>query len=267
MKITKEALLQLIRESIRENDILLESPLDLEEGVNDPGIFKAVFLAGGPGSGKSFVTDVLFGLRSEDGNKVFDKVSFSPSGLKVVNSDTLFEMGLEKAGIDKGDLAKISKENPELWDKIQKHDDPESIRNIAKNLSDKRFNNFLDGRLGVIIDGTGGKYNKISGNKEMLENLGYDTMMVFIDVDLDVAQARNAKRERKLGKDLVDDLWHKVQENKQKYEALFGEDFIYIDNNEYKPVADEVMKVSASFVNSPVTNPAAQEWINSQTNT
>ena len=27
----------------------------LEEGVNDPAIFKAVFMAGGPGSGKSFI--------------------------------------------------------------------------------------------------------------------------------------------------------------------------------------------------------------------
>ena len=27
----------------------------IEEGVNDPAIFKAVFLAGGPGSGKSFI--------------------------------------------------------------------------------------------------------------------------------------------------------------------------------------------------------------------
>ena len=32
----------------------------LNEGVNDPGIFKAVFLAGGPGSGKSFVASQLF---------------------------------------------------------------------------------------------------------------------------------------------------------------------------------------------------------------
>jgi hypothetical protein len=27
----------------------------LSEGINDPAIFKAVFLAGGPGSGKSFI--------------------------------------------------------------------------------------------------------------------------------------------------------------------------------------------------------------------
>ena len=32
----------------------------LQEGVYDPGIFKAYFLAGGPGSGKSFVTKSAF---------------------------------------------------------------------------------------------------------------------------------------------------------------------------------------------------------------
>ena len=29
----------------------------ITEGVYDPGIFKAIFLAGGPGSGKSFIVD------------------------------------------------------------------------------------------------------------------------------------------------------------------------------------------------------------------
>ena len=32
----------------------------IKEGVYDPGIFKAYFLAGGPGSGKSFVTSSAF---------------------------------------------------------------------------------------------------------------------------------------------------------------------------------------------------------------
>ena len=34
----------------------------IEEGVNDPGIFKGIFLAGGPGSGKSYVASQLFGI-------------------------------------------------------------------------------------------------------------------------------------------------------------------------------------------------------------
>ena len=32
----------------------------IKEGLYDPGIFKAFFLAGGPGSGKTFVTQSAF---------------------------------------------------------------------------------------------------------------------------------------------------------------------------------------------------------------
>ena len=32
----------------------------IEEGINDPGILKAIFLAGGPGSGKGFISKGLF---------------------------------------------------------------------------------------------------------------------------------------------------------------------------------------------------------------
>jgi hypothetical protein len=35
---------------------------EIKEGVYDPGIFKAVFLAGGPGSGKTYVAGGLFGI-------------------------------------------------------------------------------------------------------------------------------------------------------------------------------------------------------------
>ena len=48
--------------------------ITLKEGVYDPGIFKAFFLAGGPGSGKTFVT----------------AQAFAGTGLKVVNSDSAF---------------------------------------------------------------------------------------------------------------------------------------------------------------------------------
>ena len=38
----------------------------LFEGVNDPGIFKAIFIAGGPGSGKTYIAKQLFGVESFD---------------------------------------------------------------------------------------------------------------------------------------------------------------------------------------------------------
>ena len=52
----------------------------ITEGVYDPSIFKAFFLAGGPGSGKSFVS----------------KSALSGMGLKVINSDRAFEAKLKK---------------------------------------------------------------------------------------------------------------------------------------------------------------------------
>ena len=39
----------------KEEDLVL----DISEGIHDPGIFKAIVLAGGPGSGKSRVAKEL----------------------------------------------------------------------------------------------------------------------------------------------------------------------------------------------------------------
>ena len=65
---------------------------DLQEGLNDPNIFKAFFLAGGPGSGKSYV------VRKTTGG----------TGLRVVNSDPAFEKLLKDAGIS----LKMSTDDP-----------------------------------------------------------------------------------------------------------------------------------------------------------
>ena len=56
----------------------------LEEGVNDPAIFKSIFLAGGPGSGKSFVVG---------------KTALPTFGYKVINSDMAFEKALKDANM------------------------------------------------------------------------------------------------------------------------------------------------------------------------
>ena len=66
----------------------MKSYKQLIEGVYDPNIFKAFFLAGGPGSGKSFV------VRRATGGL----------GLKIVNSDTAFEKLLKKSGYKKSNI-------------------------------------------------------------------------------------------------------------------------------------------------------------------
>ena len=102
----------------------------ISEGVDDPGILKCVFMAGGPGSGKSFTAMEIFGIDKKL------KSSFSATGLKTVNSDSAFEAGLKKNGIDPKDLARIEKEDAELWDKITKV--PGGIRDKAKQITAKQ---------------------------------------------------------------------------------------------------------------------------------
>ena len=81
----------------------------LTEGVYDKGIFKAVFMAGGPGSGKTYVSSKLFGIP--------EKASVSVGGLSVVNSDRQFMYLLKKFGFDPTKLARY----PDQWfDEIQK---------------------------------------------------------------------------------------------------------------------------------------------------
>ena len=223
------------------------------EGVDDPGILKCVFMAGGPGSGKSFTAMEIFGIDKKL------KSSFSATGLKNVNSDSAFEAGLKKHGIDPKDLAKIEKENAELWDKITKT--PGGIRDRAKQLTQKQKAFYEAGRLGMIIDGTGHRYNKIAKLKKHAEGLGYDCYMVFVNTSLKVAQERNKQRERILPEDLLAQSWQDVQDNLGKFQNLFGGNFRIVDNTVYKPIAREVQKAVNKFVRKPIYNKIGQRWV------
>ena len=143
----------------------------LNEGVNDPGIFKAVFLAGGPGSGKSYVASQLFGIP--------EKVNVSAYGLKMVNQDTELERFLQKY-FGTVDIDNMPDELfKQLTDPTSK--DYSGLRTHTKALSKERLRLYTQGRLGVIIDGTGHKYKAVKDERQDLLKLGYDTFMVFVN--------------------------------------------------------------------------------------
>ena len=113
-----------------------------------------------------------------------------------------------------------------------------------------------DAKLGVIIDGTGDDFGKISRKKEELEKLGYDTYMVFVNTTLDVAQERNANRDRVLKRDLVEKIWTDVQKNLGGFQKLFGANNIQIvDNTVYGPLPDDISKAVNQFLSAPIKNP------------
>ena len=205
----------------------------LLEGIYDPNIFKAVFLAGGPGSGKSYVVSKVV----------------SGMGLKVINSDEPFERYLVKAGL-----------SLKMPDEEQAERDIERKR--AKKVTAARKGHAIDGRLGIIIDGTGKDYEKIEKQMRGLQQLGYDSHMIFVNTSLDVALARNEKRPRKLPEKLVVSSWNNVQKNIGKFSQLFQKGFIIVDNNDPdENVITDVFKRVRSLANKKVQNGIAKTWI------
>jgi predicted kinase len=246
----------------------------ITEGVDDPGILKCVFLAGGPGSGKSYTAKEIFGVGKTSISSV------SAGGLKLVNSDMAFEKALKDNGINPKDLGKIEKENPKMWDMVAGEDNPNSIRNQAKNITKKQQAFYEAGRLGMIIDGTGDEVMKIKKKKEHAESLGYDCYMIFVNTSLEVAQERNASRDRTLSVELVAEIWKACQNNLGAFQSMFGGNFIIVDNTEYKKyqskvrdrksgeikivdtaIAQNIQKSINAFLRKPIYNQIGKKWI------
>ena len=207
---------------------------ELQEGVYDPNIFKAIFMAGGPGSGKSYVA----------------KRTTSGLGLKMVNSDDIYEKMLNDAGLDT---------TPEdIYS-----DQGQEIRGRAKGVTSRMKGNFLDGRLGLIIDGTGKDYSKIAKQVQGLKLLGYECYMIFVNTSLDTAQEQNAKRKRTLPEKEVATMWNEVQSNIGGFQRLFGNsNFIIVDNNMAgEDVFVKVWKRCMLLIRKKVTNRIAKAWI------
>ena len=210
----------------------------LREGVYDPGIFKAFFLAGGPGSGKTFVTRSAFG----------------GTGLKFVNSDAAFERGLKKAGLS-----------------LKMPDVEEYFRNIvrakAKMTTATQLDTYMQGRLGLVIDATGRDINVINTQKRMLDQIGYDSYMIFVNTSLDVALERNKNRPRSIPEYIVTNSWNGVQRNIGQFQRIFSPNrMLIVDNNRSeKELVTITLNTAAKFIRSQLRatpqNLTAKQWI------
>ena len=213
---------------------------ELQEGLQDPNIFKAFFLAGGPGSGKSFVV----------------RKSAGGMGLRIVNSDDVFEKYLKDAGFD------LDMRTPKAEREKEQRD---VMRGRAKEITGKKQDNYVEGRLGLIIDGTGSDYDKIAKQSTDLKRLGYDTYMIYVNTSLDVALARNAERERSVEEKEAVKSWHGVQRNLGKFSQHFRRNLIVVDNNEKLDddgtIFNDVLRQVRALLKIKVRNPTAKEWV------
>jgi len=210
----------------------------INEGVYDPGIFKAFFLAGGPGSGKTFVT----------------QSAFAGTGLKLVNSDVKFERDLRKANLS----LKMPDEEKYFRDRI---------RQGAKEFAGKQMDTYLKGRLGMIVDSTARDYSSIQRQYNLLRNIGYDCYMIFVNTSLEVALERNRTRSRSIPEYIVQKSWKGVQANMGAFQKVFGHSkMLIVDNNkDDKELVTQTLNTASRFIRSRLrTKPETQiamSWI------
>ena len=206
----------------------------LLEGIYDPHIFKAIFLAGGPGSGKSFVVGRTLG----------------GTGLKIINSDEPFERYLVQAGL-----------SLDMPDEEEVPRDIERAR--AKKVTAAKKGHALDGRLGLIIDGTGKDYDKLTKQASELKKIGYEVSMVFVNTSLETALKRNQMRKRSVPPRIAEKGWQQVQNNLGKFQNFFSpKNFFIVDNNDHQ---EDMLELSTKAITralrKKVNNPIAKEWI------
>ena len=220
----------------------------LFEGVHDKAIFKAVFLAGGPGSGKDYVLDN----------------TLAGHGLTEINSDKALEYLMDKKGLDKTMPAS---------EKIER----DVTRGKAKSVTELRERLALHGRNGVIINGTGDDAEKIKRIKGRLEELGYDTSMIMVNTRDEVSAMRNVERGQRGGRTVPETIrkekWQSVQNARVDLGKLFGDKYIEFDNSEdlrsahpdivkaKKKELLDIYKQFQKFVSTPPKSKQAKEWV------
>jgi NCAIR mutase (PurE)-related protein len=223
----------------------------LAEGVHDKAIFKAVFLAGGPGSGKDYVLS-----NTLDGH-----------GMIEINSDKALEYLMDKENLDK------TMPDNEAGQR-------NAVRKKAKDITEIRNRLALHGRNGLIINGTGADPKEYEEIKKKLEKLGYDTSMIMVNTDDEVSKARNVERGQRGGRTVPENIrkqkWEEVQAARAQFSKIFRNNYIEFDNSEdlrnaspdvvkaKKEEMQQIFKQIQKFVAAPPKSEQSKHWIASE---
>jgi shikimate kinase len=187
----------------------------LTEGIEDKGIFKAVFMAGHPGAGKTYT---------------LSKIKSGSIEPRLVNTDKFVEHF--------------------------KNADWMAIGDKVRRLNNNQLVLYLNSMLPLAVDGTSGSIQAMLRRRGLLESMGYDTAMVFVNTDLETAIRRVQSRDRKVEEEFIRESFKKLNENKKFYRSKF-DTFIEVDNNDGE-LTNKVMihafNFLTAFYNAPVKN-------------
>ncbi len=130
-----------------------------------------------------------------------------------------------------------------------------------------QLDTYMQGRLGLVIDATGRDINVINTQKRMLDQLGYDSYMIFVNTSLDVALERNKNRPRSIPEYIVTDSWNGVQRNIGQFQRIFSPNrMLIVDNNRSeKELVTLTLNTASKFIRGQLRttpqNLTAKQWI------
>jgi hypothetical protein len=173
--------------------------MGLHENVNR-GMFKAIFITGGPGSGKDI----------------------------IIREGIAEQKAVELSAIQAFEY---------LMDKKKLSESSKDFRREA-----------IRSRGPLVINGTADSIDIIFTVKEELEDIGYNTMMVYVNTSNEVSRERNMGLKRMISESIREDKWNKAQTNKIKFYEMFH-DFNLFENNDNLQIVEESMSDVYEHVN------------------
>ena len=180
------------------------------------GHFKAIFVTGGPGSGKDII------IR------------------EAIAESRIVELNLIQARDYLGDKQKLSEKTSDFR--------REAIRN----------------RGPLIINGPADDREKLSYVREELEELGYETLMVFVNTTNEASKERNTLLSRMMVESVRQDKWLKAQENTKYFNEMFT-NFVSFDNTGDIDSKDgdihEIYQMTESFLDRKSVNETVNDWL------
>ena len=201
----------------------------LSESINDKAIFKALFIAGYPGSGKT---------------TLIRKVHDGSLPVMQVNSDIWTEYYL--------------KFDREAWS---------DIGSLVKRHSLNNAYFHLNSLLPLYVDSTGTNPTLFKNRVELLDSYGYDTKMILIDVDIETSKERATKRHEAGGRNVemsyIDKAYKQINKDKGMYKKHIP-NFKVVRNNDGEMTKAYLNKLSNeifSFFSSPIKNERGKEVV------
>ena len=201
----------------------------MPEGVNDPHIFKAVFMAGAPGAGKSTIANKLFG----------------GTGLKSLNVDTFWQLYNQMGKT--GDYEKF-------WQMYKKQEGNYLAGRLGLLIDGTARNPEKMADVKAHLESMVYDCAMVFVNTSLETSLGRTVQR---------ASTPGKDQGRVVDAEFVTSTWQQVQNGLGKLQGTFGQQFYIIDNNE-TPNITYVDKAMRAWLAAPPRRPAATEWIKQQ---